>query len=58
MKRDSNYKMSKDLKRMLAKIDDPVALASYKKYAIDAEINYRSVDWVILKGPNEKNDKE
>lgn len=58
MKRDSNYRMSKNLKRALATIDDPQARTAYKKFAIDAEISYISHDWVILKGPNEKNDKE
>jgi len=58
MKRDGNYRMSKPLKRMLATIQDKNERAKFKELAIQAEMSYVSNDWVILKGPNDKNDKE
>lgn len=53
MKTDSNFKLSKEAKCMMANITDKNARDKYKKFAIDAESTRAKLDRVILKG-NEK----
>lgn len=53
MKSDGNYRMHKSLKRVLATISDKKERSTFKKLAIQADVSYKSQDWVIL-GRGEK----
>lgn len=53
MKSDGNYRMHKSIKRILASIGDKKERNTFKKLAIQADVAYKSQDWVIL-GRGEK----
>lgn len=53
MVRDQNFKLSKSAKRVLATIQDKNERRIYKELAIQAELAFKSNDWVIFRG-NEK----
>jgi hypothetical protein len=53
MKSDGNYRMHKSIKRMIASIGDKKERNAFKKFAIQADMSYKSQDWVIL-GRGEK----
>lgn len=54
MKTDSNFKMSKATKCMMANITDKNARDKYKKFAIDAEATRSKLERVIFKGNENK----
>lgn len=53
MKSDGNYRMHRSVKRLLATIVDKKQRNTFKKFAIDADVSYKSQNWVIL-GRGEK----
>jgi hypothetical protein len=54
MKTDSNYRMSKQIKRTLSTIMDRKERNIYKRAAIDADASWQKGSWVILKNGNDK----